>query len=127
MTEQKQETARIVVIRIVGKNKLKQEIEETLQRLNLKDKYNCIVIENSDRQKMGMIRKVKDFVAFGNLNEETKKKLEESRESREKNIGKVFRLHPPRGGIDTKKQSGVGKGILGNNKDKINQLVERML
>lgn len=127
MVEQKQEAKRIAVIRIAGKNKMKQEVEETLQRLNLKDKYNCVVIENSDQQKLGMVKKVKDFVAFGELDDETLKKLEESRNAEEKNIGKVFRLHPPRGGIDTKKHSGVGKGVLGNNKEKINQLVQRMI
>lgn len=127
MVEQKQEAKRIAVIRIAGKNKMKQEVEETLQRLNLKDKYNCVVIENSDQQKLGMVKKVKDFVAFGELDDETLKKLEESRNAEEKNIGKVFRLHPARGGIDTKKHSGVGNGVLGNNKEKINQLVQRMI
>ena len=37
-----------------------------------------------------------------------------------------FRLHPPRGGIESKKHSGVGKGVLGENK-KINDLIRRML
>ncbi|MFB6246741.1 MAG: uL30 family ribosomal protein [Candidatus Pacearchaeota archaeon] len=127
MAEQKQGTKRIVAVRIAGKNKMKKDIEETLQRLNLKDKYNCLVIEKSDQQKMGMIKKAKDFIAFGELDDETLKKLEESRSPEEKNIGKVFRLHPPRGGIDTKKHSGVGKGVLGNNKEKINQLLQRMI
>ena len=36
-----------------------------------------------------------------------------------------FRLHPPRGGIKSKIH--FPKGVLGNNKEKINDLVERML
>ena len=38
-----------------------------------------------------------------------------------------FRLHPPRGGIESKKHFGVGKGVLGDNKKNINTLVKRML
>jgi large subunit ribosomal protein L30 len=38
-----------------------------------------------------------------------------------------FRLHPPRKGIESKKHFGVGKGVLGNNGDGINDLVLRML
>jgi len=36
-------------------------------------------------------------------------------------------LHPPRKGIESKKHFGVGKGVLGDNKEKINELLERML
>jgi len=38
-----------------------------------------------------------------------------------------FRLHPPRGGIDTKVHFPIRKGVLGDNKEKINDLVRRML
>ena len=38
-----------------------------------------------------------------------------------------FSLHPPRGGIESKKHFGVGKGVLGDNKKAINKLLERML
>ena len=45
----------------------------------------------------------------------------------EVNVKPFFRLHPPRKGIESKKHFGVGKGVLGNHKDKINKLIERML
>jgi len=38
-----------------------------------------------------------------------------------------FRLHPPRGGIDSKVHFGKRKGVLGDNKEKINDLLRRML
>lgn len=115
---------KIVVIRIAGKVGLKKDIEETLKRLNLKKKYNCVVLENVNEVQLGMIKKVKDFVAFGEIDEETHKKLKENREEKGK---KCFRLHPPRKGADTKKHCGVKRGILGNNKNKINDLIKRML
>jgi large subunit ribosomal protein L30 len=112
----------IAIIRITGQINLSEGIKETFQRLNLKKKYTCIVIEKMTDVQEGMIKKVKDFVAYGELNKETYDKLVEKRGQKEKNI---FRLHPARGGINTKKH--FPKGVLGNHKQEINKLVERML
>ena len=94
--------------------------------------------------------KIKDFVAFGKINTETFEKLiekrgqvidskkkinakevakefEKGKKMEELNLKPFFRLHPPRGGIDSKKHFGVAKGVLGNHGDKINELLERML
>jgi large subunit ribosomal protein L30 len=116
----------IAVIRIAGKVKVGQEIKETLQRLGLKKKYSCVVIEKPTPIEIGMIEKVRDFVAYGEINNETYKKLVDIRRKLTKSKTH-FRLHPPRGGIESKKHFGVGKGILGNNKEKINELIVRML
>ena len=43
----------------------------------------------------------------------------------ELSIKPFFRLHPPRGGIKSKVH--FPKGVLGNNKEKINELIMRML
>ena len=45
----------------------------------------------------------------------------------ELNLKPFFRLHPPRGGINSKKHFGKEKGILGDNGKEINKLLERML
>jgi large subunit ribosomal protein L30 len=116
----------IAVIRIKGQVKVRKVITETLNRLGLKTKYSCIIIEKPKTEQLGMIEKVRDFVAFGELNSETHKKLVEARGKFSKSKTH-FRLHPPRRGIESKKHFGVGKGVLGDNKEKINDLVERML
>ena len=94
-----------------------------------------------------MVEKVKYFVAYGEINKEVLAKLIKARakkmdkknfnaeEIAEKliegeNLKKLgfkpfFRLHPPRKGIKSKIQ--YPKGVLGNNKENINKLVERML
>jgi len=116
----------ICIIRIRGRVGLKKEINETLNRLRLRRKYTCVVLEGNKVQ-LGMIKKVKDFIAFGEINEETHKKLIEKRGKKDKE-GKLkpfFRLHPPRKGINSKLY--FPKGVLGDNKEKINDLVERML
>ena len=120
--------------------KVKREIEETLDRLKLKRKYACILIHKNNNL-MGMIKKVKYYIAYGeidkNVLEKLIKKRAESIEGRKKEIkidskkvvdglleGKklsnfklkeFFRLHPPRKGIKSKLQ--YPKGVLGDNKN----------
>jgi large subunit ribosomal protein L30 len=122
---------KIAVIRIKGMIGLKKEIAETLHRLRLRKKYVCVVLENPTPAQFGMIKSVRNTIAYGEINEETYKQLKEKRGLKDpKNPGKIkpyFRLHPPRGGIDTKKHFGVHKGVLGDNKEKINDLILRML
>ena len=114
----------IAIIRIKGQIGIRKDFKETLKRLNLNKKYNCVVIEKPSEVQLGMIKKVQDFVAFGEINDEVYKKLIEARGGKKENF---FRLHPPRKGIESKKHFGVGKGVLGNNKDKINELIGRMI
>lgn len=111
----------IVIIRISGMVKVKREIEETLYRMKLRKKYSCIVIK-PNKENLGMLEKVKHYVAFGEIDDATLKELKEKRGKESKSF---FRLHPPRGGIKSKLQ--YPKGVLGNNKEKINELVMRML
>lgn len=139
----------IAAIRISGPIKVRKDVEETLSRLRLKRKFSCVVI-NPTKESMGMIKKVRDFVAYGEIDKETFEKLIEKRgqkvgdkktvESKkiveeiqkgkkyqDLNLKPFFRLHPPRGGIEVKKGFGDGKGVLGNNKESINKLIQRML
>ena len=71
-------------------------------------------------------KKVKYYVAYGEIDKETYDQLLKAR-GRKVN-GKLkpfFRLHPPRKGIKSKLQ--YPKGVLGNNKADINKLIVRML
>jgi len=113
----------IAIIRIHGQVGLNKDVVETFKRFGLKRKYSCAVLENPGKEQLGMIKKIKDFVAYGDLSEETYKKLVEAPGDKSK---KIFRLHPPRGGIDSKKNCRVRQGVLGNNK-KMDELVGRML
>jgi hypothetical protein len=90
----------------------------------LKKKYTCVVIEKPNAEQLGMLKKIENFVAYGEISPEMYKKLVEARGQKSKTI---FRLHPPRKGIESKKHFGVGKGVLGNHGKEIDKLVERML
>ena len=119
---------KIAIIRIKGMVGIGKSVAETLDRLRLRRKYACVVLEETPEVK-GMLKKVRDFVAFGAINDETYKELVSKRGKKdaEGNLKPFFRLHPARGGMETKKHFGVGKGVLGDNKEDINKLILRML
>ncbi|MGA2130338.1 MAG: uL30 family ribosomal protein [Candidatus Pacearchaeota archaeon] len=137
----------ICIIRISGDVKLDHGVRETLNRLRLGRKYACVVI-NPKKEEIGMINKVRNFIAFGTIENNIFEKLIEKRGKRidkkkmvdakkviegldkgkkyeELNLKPFFRLHPPRGGIDSKIH--FPKGVLGDNGEKINDLLVRML
>ena len=138
----------ICVIRIHGRVGVDRKVKETLERLRLGKKYTCVVIANPNKEQVGMIKKVRDFVASGDMKKDVFEKLIDKRgrkidkkraidskkivEELEKgktyeslNLKPFFRLHPPRGGINSKVH--FPRGVLGDNKEKINDLVLRML
>nr|QBM01242.1 50S ribosomal protein L30 [uncultured archaeon] len=112
----------IAIIRIRGKVKIKKDIEETFNRLKLKRKFSCVVFSEPTPEQLGMLKKIRDLVAYGEISKGTYDELMKARGKKTKTF---FRLHPPRGGINTKEH--FPKGVLGNHKEKINELVKRML
>lgn len=139
----------IAIIRISGQIGMKMKEKETLERLGLRKKYSCVIV-NENPDNLGMLNRIKNFVAFGKIDEKT---LIELIKARGKQIGKRnakvenpekiakeiiagksaselgmkpwFGLHPARGGIETKQH--YPKGVLGNHNEKINELIMRML
>jgi large subunit ribosomal protein L30 len=69
---------RIIIIRIAGKQGLTEQIKSTFKLLRLYGKYNCIIVPDKP-QYLGMIKKVKDFITWGEVDEETCKQLLEKR------------------------------------------------
>src|SRR5690606_10690834 len=127
---------------------LNKDIDETLHRINIRKKYSATLLsETPDNEKL--LKKIRNNVAYGKIDEKTLKELidkrgkplsKESKIDSEKviaGLGKkslidlgikpFFSLHSPRGGIESKKHFGVGKGVLADNGEKINDLVRRML
>lgn len=138
----------ILAIRIKGDVGLSKGVREGLFRLRLRRKYSAVLLKDNVSNKK-ILDKLRSYVAFGEISKDMLEKLLELRgqpinrnkkvdskkaaseidKSKLEELGlkPFFRLHPPRGGIESKKHFGVGKGVLGNNKEKINLLLERML
>lgn len=135
----------IIIIRISGMVDVPDNIQEALYRLRLRRKYSAVLVRPTP-EILKLLKIIRNFVAYGDINQETLKELIQKRAFSKKKIdaSKVvlelekkdlqdleikpfFRLHPPRGGIDSKLHFPIKKGVLGDNKEKINDLVRRML
>ena len=133
----------LAVVRVRGTVKVRQSIVETLNRLKLK-RVNNLVLITATPDYVGMVKKSKDFVTYGEISEETLSKLFKSKEievkeadvkslmSGEKTvkdleIGMPIRMHPPKHGYEGIKTDYASGGALGNRKEEINKLIRRML
>ena len=116
----------IAIIRIKGQVGLNADVKESLSRLRVRRKYACVVIEKPSETQLGAIKKLRDFISFGEISKETYEKLVEARGKKdaEGKLKPFFRLHPPRGGAKTKFH--YPQGVLGENKE-MDKLLERML
>lgn len=116
---------KIVAVRVRGLIGVRRELRETMDMLRLYKKNYCVVLNDTPSIR-GMLVKVKDFITWGNIDDETLKLLKEKRTEKDK---KFFRLNPPKKGFGRKgikKVFGVG-GALGDRKEKINDLIIRMI
>ncbi len=123
---------KIAVIRIRGEVGINEDAKDTLSMLRLRRKHVCVVLEGTSSN-LGMVKKVKDFVTWGEIDDSTLKELIEKRAEKNpddpKKTKAFFRLHPPRGGFERKgikKGYSIG-GVLGYRAEKINDLIRRML
>lgn len=137
----------ILVIRISGLVEIPTEVSETLYRINLRNKYTAILLKPT-KENISLLNKIRNYVAYGEIDKKTLLELIEKRgkpstknkvdsakvvEQIEKKdladlgLKPYFRLHPARGGINSKSHFPIKKGVLGDNKEKINDLVRRML
>ena len=116
--------------------------------LKLKKKHQCVIMEDTPMNK-GMLVKVKDYIAWGPIDEETYELLIQKRgkayegrltDRKEKYHYKTlsfsgkhylpyFNLNPPKKGFGIKgiKVAYNAGGSLGNRGEKINDLIKRMV
>jgi large subunit ribosomal protein L30 len=121
---------KIAIILIRNTTRAPFAIRDTLAMLNIDRKFTLTMVSKNDTM-MGMLDKVKDYVTFGEIDEETHKLLVEKRGQKDPagKIKKHFHLSPPRGGFERKgiKQGFENGGALGYRGNKINALIKRML
>jgi large subunit ribosomal protein L30 len=123
----------LAIIRIRGTAGVRKDIADTLLMLNMKGKNECVLLTNSSTN-IGMLKKIKDYVTWGEITPEVQQKLTAKRGEKKiidgkEVMSKVFRLHPPRGGFERKgiKKDYVVGGALGYRGEDINRLIECML
>ena len=123
----KENSGNVAVLRIRGGRRIDGSIKDTLKMLNLNNQHNLIIIPKQANY-LGMLKKAKDYITWGEVSDEVMKLLESkaSAISKEK---KIYKLHPPKGGFERKgiKVSFSVGGALGYRKDNINKLIKKMV
>lgn len=143
------DTKQLAAIRVRGLTGVKIKVNDTLKMLRLYKKNYCCVLPNNPAY-IGMLKKAKDYITWGELDNETFKMLVEKRgeefngrETDSKNkikyneffiidnkkIKKYFRLNAPRKGFGRKgiKHTFKEGGALGYRGEAINDLIKRMV
>lgn len=142
---------KIAVLRIRGRRKMGPRVKRTLEFLRLERPNHCVLVEDSPQNK-GMLERVKDYVAYGPVAEETVYRLLQERGRKGRNLlrsilkdeelrktakeifsGKrtkeyanpVFRLSPPSKGYRDIKMA-YPAGDLGR-RDDMDVLLRRMM
>lgn len=127
---EKGSSGKLAVILIRGAIRAGRGVKDTLNSLKLRQKNACVVVDDSPSSR-AMLKKVKDFVTYGEVSDDVLKVLQEKRGRKDKDgkLSNLFLLHPPRGGFERKgiKRSFYLGGALGYRREKIDDLLRRML
>jgi len=111
----------IAVVRIRGEVKVSHKIETTMQMLGLK-RRNMVSLLPSNDSTLGMIRKVEDFVTWGEVSDDIVSKLKQKSKDKE---SKIFNMPPPKKSLKNVRKR-YPAGDLGYRGKEINKLIERM-
>ncbi len=140
---------KIAVVRVRGLTGVNPGIDVTLKKLRLYKRNYCVVVPRTENY-LGMVKKIGDYVTWGNIDENTYNALIEKRmdeykgrisdrkgkinynkfiDVNGKKIKKIFRLNSPKKGYGRKgvKVSFAKGGALGYRGDKIKDLIIRMI
>jgi len=140
---------KLAVVRIRGTTGVGRDIDRTLNQLRLYKKNYCVVVPKTSGY-LGMVKKIKDYVTWGDIDEKIFNALVERRGEEyngsvsdkngkikyskfmgamDKKIKKKFRLNSPKKGYGRKgiKVSFNNGGALGYRGDKIKDLIMRMI
>jgi large subunit ribosomal protein L30 len=140
----KEAQALYAAVMLKGTVKITRSIADALEKLRLSAPNSCVIVPADDTHR-GMLKKVAEFVTWGEIGEEAlgrligkrgeasakdaksiaKKALKEGG-LRKAGFSPVFRLSPPKGGLRTIRLP-KPRGDAGYRGEDINRLLDRML
>ena len=113
----------IAAVKVRGNVDVAKPIKDTMRNLGL-DKRNQIGLYEDSDSLRGMLDKAKDYIAYGQVSEETVEMLEDRYGDAES--GNTISAKPPKKGFrNTRKNVNQG-GSLGNHEN-IDDLIQRMV
>ncbi len=115
--------AKLAAVKVRGVINAATPLKDTLKMLKLHRTNYCVILENNPSNQ-GMLKMAKDYLTWGEINEETLKLL-----IQKYGEPKFYRLNPPKKGYGRKgiKTSFTNSGALGYRGEKINDLIQRMI
>lgn len=123
---------KLAVVLVRGLVNMTHDRLKALKLLNLQRRNTCSVIADTPTNR-GLLTKVKDYVAFGEIDDATLKLLLEKRAEKNsedpKKTKPFFRLNSPKQGFERKgvKTSYSRGGALGYRGQEMNKLLKRMI
>ena len=112
----------LAVVRIRGEVKVSDKIENTMQMLGLKRRNTVSLVPNNETT-LGMIRRVEDFVTWGEVSDDIVSKLKQKSKDKE---SKIFNLAPPKKSLKNVRKR-YPAGDLGFRGKEINKFIESMI
>ncbi len=129
-------------IMLKGTVKINRKVTDTLKNLRLSSINNCIILP-ADNNYTGMLKRVSEYVTWGEVSQEVLEKLLEKRgkldakkakivaakafkDKELKESGPVFTLSPPSGGLKAVRLN-YPRGDVGYRGEEINNLISRMI
>jgi len=111
----------IAIVRLRSGVRFNKQINDTFKMLGLKSINSMILMDDNDKAGLGMVKKVKDHVTWGEISDDVVQELK-------KRFGdkKTYCLKAPRKGLMGVRYP-YPRGSLGYREDKINDLIKRML
>jgi large subunit ribosomal protein L30 len=104
----------IAAIRLRGSMKVRKDIKDTLEIMGLKKSHTLVILPEK-KETIGMVKKVENFIAWGELSEDLKLDTK-----------KPMHLKAPKGGLKSIKEK-YPEGDLGYRGAAINELIKRMM
>lgn len=130
------------VIRLCGNVGISDEMKDSLNMLNLENKFSCTLLPETENFE-GMLKRVGDSVTWGEVEEDLALKIlergdienaeeviegvQEGRSLSKIGVERSFPLSPPSGGFKKSLKQQHPRGEAGYRKDEINSLLKRMI
>ncbi|EGQ43955.1 MAG: ribosomal protein L30/L7E [Candidatus Nanosalina sp. J07AB43] len=90
-------------VKVRGSVDASENISETLDSLGLDKKNKVLFIDSDSDSLKGMMKKAKDYIAYGEVSEETVEEIENQRDLNLEHGDRVS-MTPPSGGFKTTKK-----------------------
>ena len=112
-------------VKVRGSVDASENISETLDSLGLDKKNKVLFVDGDSESFKGMMRKAKDYIAYGEVSDETVEEIEDQKELSLEHGDRVS-MTPPSGGFKTTKKNFANGGALGE-RPSMDGLLQKMI